>query len=431
MTLPKASRTRLQIRHSVGYNIGAIIVGESTSTVDSSSLIDVLFLVLGGDDEYNARQVQINVPTGSIVAGEQSFVSDFDGSAHDATMSPVFTASITDGDTYEMWKQSFLIQEINEKINQAIIAATDDILVDKVDTALVKETGIYEYTIPSGFVALHQIEYEYSIKIDHSIHNADAVWDELVDGDVAASADTAFKKEGSASLKLVVAAGAGANDILATDDITSLDIADSDTVSAWFYSTTAQASGDLQILLDDTAQCASPVESLDVPAITANTWTHVTISLANPQSDSAIISVGIKMITDNGAYTLWVDDIRAYKADSIVYRQLNPDLWNIVQGSTNKLKLTEVGYSAITNNKRLRLSGYAIPAVLSADSTTCDIDPDYVIAKTTALMMMSRGGQKEVDPDDYNRRADKWSAMAERRLIQSRTPLSMNLRWVS
>jgi len=247
---------------------------------------------------------------------------------------------------------------INNAINLAIIDATDDILVEKENHTLLTETSKYHYDVPSGFVAIHTVEYASSVKIDKQIHSCNAVWDELVDDEVTASADTNFYREGSGCLKLVVGASAEANDILATDDITSLDISDCDELTAWVWSSAALTAGDVQILLDDTAKCASVVESLAIPAVSAGVWTPVVISLANPESDTAIISVGIKLITD-AANTMRFDDIRAQNSDSRIYKVLSPDFWNITQAATNQIQLTENGYSLIGSNKRRILYGHS------------------------------------------------------------------------
>ena len=142
------------------------------------------------------------------------------------------------------------------------------------------------------------------------IENCDDAWSESVDTDVTSTADTSDYKAGSASAKLEVVAGASAGDILATEAITSLDLSKASEVRLWIKCSVATASGDLQLLLDDTANCASPLETLDIPALSANTWTQVTLPLANPGSDTAIISVGLKYVTDLGACTIWIDDVK-------------------------------------------------------------------------------------------------------------------------
>lgn len=434
MTFPKASKTRLQVRQAIGYNLGSIIVSEVTSTgADSSSLLDTYGLAKGGNDEYNGSQIQINVPAGSIVAGEKSFVSDFDATNKDATVSPSFTAAPTDGDTYEMWltKGGVRIEQVNDAINQAIIAATDDCLTDKVDeTSLVKQDEIYEYEIPSGFVALHTVEYEYDLGIEHLLDDCEEAW--TAGTSVTVTADSSFEKVGTYCNKLEVASGASANAILAYEDISSVDISDCDKVEFWMYSSIALTAGQLDFQLDSTAALGgTPLESIDIPAMTAATWYRHSLSLANPHSDTAIISIGIKQISDVGACTIYIDDVHAVKDRSRIYHVLNPEHWKITQGSTNYLQLDEVAHDAITDGYRLRLSGYQIPAELSADATACTVDPDYVIAKATAMLLASGAGGRDIDPDDRRGRADWWMGIAEKRLLQSRTGLEMNNRWIT
>jgi hypothetical protein len=79
------------------------------------------------------------------------------------------------------------------------------------------------------------------------------------------------------------------------------------------YSTIDLAAGDIQILLDDTAECASPVESLDIPLVLATTWTRVAIPFAGlAATRAAIVSIGVKQVVDVGAFTLYLDDIQAF-----------------------------------------------------------------------------------------------------------------------
>jgi len=180
-------------------------------------------------------------------------------------------------------------------------------------------------TIPSTLAL--EIKQGGNLHTDRSIRNADYkwtqstkaqliedcedAWDELVDADVTSTADTVDYEVGAASAKLVVADAATAEDILATEVITSSDISGYSYIRLWIKSSVATASGDLQLLLDDTAQCASPLETIDIPALTADTWVQVNIPLANHSSDTAIISVGLKYTVDIGACTIHLDDLQS------------------------------------------------------------------------------------------------------------------------
>ena len=406
---------RGEIRRSIGRNLGIAIIGAATSTTDTSSLIDTKNL-LGGDDEHNQKEAMVYDATGSIVDGETSIVSDFDSATNDATMAPVFTATITSGDKYEMWKTPWRIDDIDDAINQAINEVTNKALQIKETHTAFTETDKYLYNVLSSFTHLFKVEYVYSIGTEKILHRCDAVWDELVDGDVTASLDTDFKKQGSGSLKLVVAAGCAAGDILSTTDITSTDISGCTEALIWIYSTVALAAGDLQLLLDNTASCASPVESLDIPATTANTWTRHIISLANPQSDSAIISVGLKMVTDKGAFNLWTDDIKAIDALTNEYKELPIEYWGIARGSTNYLQLTENGLSLTCSETQLRITGFRIPVRLDADATDSEVDPAYLIAQTTGRLLISHAKSSFLDIHDRANLSRYWLGEASRML---------------
>ena len=126
---------------------------------------------------------------------------------------------------------------------------------------------------------------------------------------VTANLDTTDYMKGAGSAELVVDAAATAGQVLGYEDITSVDLSGYDTAILWVKSTVALSAGDLDFLVDNTSGCASPIESIDIPAISANTWTRVQLTLASPGSLTAVISVGVKMIVDKGAFTLNIDDV--------------------------------------------------------------------------------------------------------------------------
>lgn len=148
-----------------------------------------------------------------------------------------------------------------------------------------------------------------------TIHDCEAAWDELVDADAAVTADTEVFKVGTKSMKAVVAAGLSAGDIVVTDSFTAKDLSGMTHLGLWFRSSVALDAGDYQILLDDTANCASPVETLNLPAVSAaqvDTWIFAKLALASPTSCEAIISIGLKCAVDKPG-TFYLDDINAIR----------------------------------------------------------------------------------------------------------------------
>jgi len=151
------------------------------------------------------------------------------------------------------------------------------------------------------------------------IEDCEDAWDESVDADVTSTAD-ADCQVGSSSAKLVVAAACAAGDILATE-VVAVDLTKADKIRMWLKCSVATNAGDLQLLLDDTALCASPLETLDVPAVSANTWTQVTMTLSDPTLLSTIISIGLKYTVDIGACDIFIDDVKGIlsTSDGVLY----------------------------------------------------------------------------------------------------------------
>jgi hypothetical protein len=144
------------------------------------------------------------------------------------------------------------------------------------------------------------------------LHDCETAFDEYVQASVVVVLDGADKVIGSYSNKFQIA-----NDVivglLATDSIPSADISAYNYLKFWIKSSVTINSGDLQIMLDDTAGCISPKEQINIGALVANTWTEKSLLLANPALDVDIISIGIAMDNDKGVFNLWLDQIRATK----------------------------------------------------------------------------------------------------------------------
>jgi len=224
---------------------------------------------------------------------------------------------------------------------------------------------------------------------------------------------------------MVIAAGASAGDFV-TDSITSKNISGYDTIEMWVKSTVATSAGNLKLLLDDTAACASPLETLSIPALSADTWTFVRMSLSNPETDTAIISVGLEYDSDLGACTVWIDDIVAVANDTAAWATLDRRNWKIDKEARDLILVRDgqaaVGYSLI------KITGGDKPALLTADSTATEIDEDYIIANTIALALLSTGGGPATDPDAKRQLSAFWSDQAQR--ARRAFPMLVNVRSV-
>ena len=226
--------------------------------------------------------------------------------------------------------------------------------------------------------------------------------------------DTKDKKQGTGSNKLIFSTSASAGQLV-SDSITSKDISQYDYIEGWVKITrsgeAATSAGNLKILLDDTANCASPLEELNIPALTDDTWTFFRVKLANPELDTEIISIGLEYDSDLGAATVWLDDISVVKNASAHWENLHRNLWKIDKQGPG-IVLDNYAHGVARYNL-LKLVGGDKPALLTSDSATPEIDEQYIIARTTALAFASASGGPNTDPDNKNNMAGFWMGLSQ------------------
>ena len=413
-------RTRAQLRQSVGYNLGAVYVSSASGNGSTTTIVDNT--LIGADDNHNGKWVIFNDASGN--SGQTTRVSDYTSSNTTLTLSPAVDASSATSDTYEIWDDIYSPARVNEFINQAIIDATGHAYdpVEKLD--LHTDGKSLRLDIPSGLSMIQDIYYR--DKVDFTrLHACASVFDESVDSDFTVALDTKDKKQGTQSCKFTIAAGASAGD-LATDSITSKDISGYDYVEFWVKSTVATSAGNLKVHLDDTANCASPVESISIPALSADTWTFVRDKIDNPELCSAIISGGLEFDSDLGACTVWLDDISAVSNDSAQWVKMPRNLWKIDKEAKD-IVLDDYAHGVARYNL-LKLVGGDKPALLTSDSDTSEIDEQYIIARATALAFASASGGPQTDPDNKNNMAGFWMGLSSS--ARRAFPLLTNVRLV-
>jgi len=416
-------RTRAQLRQSIGYNLGAISTGTAYDAGSTTTLISLT--LRGGDDNHNGKWIVVD--DASSTTTETRIISDYTASAYRLTLQQALSFATAAGDTYELWDDIYPPEMIDEFINQAIIEATGHFYdpVEKLD--LHTDGATQRLDIPSGLSMVQDVYYRSAVDFKR-LHACAVAFDESVDSDITVSLDTKQRKQGTQSNKFVIAAGASAGD-KATDSITSVDISGYDYAEFWVRSTAATSAGNLKLHLDNGTVTAdgNDLESLDIPALTANTWTFVRVALSNPQSDTAIVSVGLEMDADLGACTVWLDDISVVANDTAQWEKMPRNLWHIDKESSD-LVLDNYAHGVARYNL-LKIVGGDKPALLTADSDTSEVDEAYIIAKATALAFASQAGGPQTDPDDLDNRAGFWMAQAAR--AQRSFPMLTNIRQVA
>ena len=412
--MPVQGRTRKQLRQSIGYNLGALKTGTAYDAGSTTTLIDTN--IVGGDDSHNGKWIIVSDASDSSNV-ETRLVSDYTASAYRLTLQKALTFSTAAGDTYEIWDEPYDPAIIHDFINQAIIDVTGQAYdpIESPDmsssphTALFADGKTLRFDIPSNISIINRLYYRSSISFSR-LHACNAAFDETVDSDITVTVDTEDKKQGTGSNKFVIAAGASAGDI-ATDSITSKDISKYDYLEGWIKSTVATSAGNLKILLDDSASCASPLETLSVPALSADTWTYFRVALANPETDTAIISIGLEYDADLNACQVRLDDLKVVQNDTAIWEIFPKHLWKIDRSSRD-LILTdsgkfEAGYSM------LKITGGDKPALLSADTSASEVDDSYIIARATGLAFAASSGGANTDPDQKRQQAAFWLGLAE------------------
>ena len=420
--MPVQGRTRYQIRNSIGYNLGVTRTGTATATGSTTTVVDTTGLV-GGNDTYNGRWIVVRDNSDNDNT-ETRIVSDYVESSNTLTLKSALSFATAAGDTYTIYDDEYRPEIIDDFINQAIIDATGQAYHPTENVGLHADSKNMRFDIPSNISIINRLFYRSKIS-STVLHSCNAAFDETVDSDITVTVDTEDKKRGTGSNKFVIAAGASAGDI-ATDSFASKDISKYDYLECWIKSTVATSAGNLKILLDDSASCASPIETLEVPALTANTWTYVRMALANPETDTAIISIGLEYDADLNACQVRLDDIKVVENDTADWVILPKHLWRIDRSARDLIlsdsARLEVGYNL------LKIQGGDKPALLSTETATSEIDDSYIIARATALAFAANSGGASTDPDQRRQQAAFWFGLAEQ--SKRAFPTMITGRWV-
>jgi len=408
--MPVQGRTRKQLRQSIGYNLGALKVGNATGGTNNT-LIDVNTF-RGGDDTYNGKLILVTDATDGTTQTTQ-YVNDYTSSNNTIQFQQNASFTVASSDEYELWDEPYDPEIIHDFINQAIVDSTGQVYDPVESLGIYADNKSLRYSIPSNISIINHIYYRSSVLFT-SLHTCNSAWDSNVDATISASVDTEDKKQGTGSLKLITASS-GAGDI-AGDTFATKDISKYDYIEFWIKSTIATSENNLKIHLHNVAITevianSGSLEALGIPALSADTWTYCQIKLANPETDTAIIAIAIEHDANLADCQIRLDDIKVVQNDTAVYQIFPKHLWKIDR-SARDLVLTdsgriEAGYAL------LKITGGDKPALLSADAGISEIDDAYIIARATALSYAAASGGPNVDPDAKRQQAAFWFGLAE------------------
>ena len=283
MPLNTNSKTRKQIRQSIGEMTGAMTTGTVNGTGSTSQVIDSNGLT-GGDDDYNGRFIAIS--DAGTADAEYRRVTDYVSSTTTLSLQTALSFTPTTTDTYELWDERMPPERVNTLINDAIEEVSQTFLVPDQDESLFGSNKQRTYTVPSNIKLLSNVKVRN--KVTHKLlnHANSDDWTAGTSGPAltTVSKDTNEYRQGGASLNLLNSSSSIADGtVLAYKNLSgAVDISHTDKVEFWVKSSTALSAGSLELELRETNNSGTLRETLSLPALSANTWTRCNIDLTNP-----------------------------------------------------------------------------------------------------------------------------------------------------
>ena len=420
--MPVQGRTRKQLRQGVGRNLGVLKVGTATGGTNNT-LIDVNTF-RGGDDTYNGKIILVTDADDGTTQTTQ-YVNDYTASNNTIQFQQNASFTVANNDTYEIWDDIHHPDTINDLINDAIddcVGRFYDPLEYPDETtstsntaniALFADNKSLRYDVPSTVSIINNLFYRSKVT-STSLHLCNTEFDTNVNSTIAASVDTEDKKQGTGSAKFVTTSADGGD--IAGDTFTSKDISKYNYLECWVKSTVGTSAGNLKIHLHSAAITegianSGSLEALEIPALTADTWTYVRMELANPEKDTAIIAIALEHDANLANCQIRLDDIKVVQSDTAVWEVLPRHVWKTQKGS-RQIVLTDSGRLQ-AGYSMLKIEGGSKPSTLSADTDTCTVDSSYVINYATALAFGSTSGGAGTDPDQKREQLKLYLGLAE------------------
>jgi len=142
------------------------------------------------------------------------------------------------------------------------------------------------------------------------VDSCESAW--TPNAEVTATADSTTTVIGTNASKLVIGVNFTTG-IAAYSVVSAMNLSTHSSIGFYFKSTTALTAGQYEFVLGENVDHATTVENIDIPAIDANTWYYINLSYAgSTASRDAIIWVGLNVVTDIGANTVYIDHIESF-----------------------------------------------------------------------------------------------------------------------
>tara|TARA_R100000008_G_scaffold86653_1_gene80673 strand:+ start:108 stop:1382 length:1275 start_codon:yes stop_codon:yes gene_type:complete len=412
------AKTRAELRQSIGYSLGACTVGTASANTDTITLKDTINL-FGGDDEYNGSWIVVTDATDNTVNIRR--ITDYTASTNLITISPALSFNVASGDSYEIYDNDLPPARIHDFINRSISSITRKGAPAMTDFTLHSSREVYSYALPSDLIGLQKVEYRNKY-FGKSLLTCDSAFDENVTGVTSVVVDEEDHREGVGANKMVIPSGTSTNAILISDSISSTDISGYTHIEFWIKTNVALTAGQFAVRVSAVANNATSgvYEDVSVPATSVDTWTHHRVAFSSAENLTAIISVGLIQVADIGAATVSIDDIKVSRDYGASYEEIHRNFYTIDRA--NRRLVFDENARAFINNSLIKLTGVKKPTLLTADSTSCDVEPEYIIQKATAMALLARSDRSSERREAAQLDSERMNLLAEQTLAKSQTP---------
>lgn len=203
----------------------------------------------------------------------------------------------------------------------AVIGSDQFYLFSGSDSLLTMTTlGVWKY-----MPATTKLHWE-TIMDSNQVDDCETTWT-APDGNVAVADDTTDYKEAPTAQKISPDANFTTG-ILAYHDQALGDQSGYGVVRLWLKSSIALTAGQIEFVISNSAACATEEETIDIPAMSADTWYLWFVEIATPNDIDSVDSLGLKATADFGAAVLRIDDIQFVTTfnSSVAYDATSTDL---------------------------------------------------------------------------------------------------------
>jgi hypothetical protein len=420
MPINTNAKTRIQIRQAIGNMTGAMATGTVNGTGSTSQVIDSNGLT-GGDDEYNGSYIAIS--DAGTADSEYRRITDYTSSSTTLSLQTALSFTPTTSDTYEIWDERMPPERVNSIINDAIEEVSTTYLVPDQDESLFGSDKQRTYTIPSNIKLLKNVKVRN--KVTSKLLDAANTNDWTAGTYTTVSKDSKDYRQGGASLNLLNASASIADStVIAYKNLSStLDISNMNKIEFWIKSSDALTASSLELELYTTNVSGTKRETLNIPALTANTWTRVVLTLSNPELDTAI--GGLQFVSNHASELdsaeIWVNRITALNSDTEEFEDMGKSgwLWR-VNREDRTLNFSPEG-RAMINDQKIKLVGFDTPTTLTTDSATCEIDATTIEYLSAARLLQAMSGGRLTDVDESRTLANQYRLLAADRMSREPT----------